>query len=204
MSKKNKKNSHQSGIDSGVLIAIIGLISAIVLALINYPPFQKWWDTKLNPTATSIPPATEIIIIEISETPTLMAGFTSTPAIIETPTVNLINTVTLTPITQQVMHAKLSTNAYDGKAPLVATFNAYDSFVEIVGGEDLYCTNHNACQYTWDVRLNGKTIFGPTSGEGTFTYRFENRGEYTVVVNVCRGKGSGQICGYSAVVIKLR
>ena len=117
------------------------------------------------------------------------------------------NTPTFTPTSTQppspsVMTAQIVSNYSEGKIPLAVTFNASSSFVTYPDGSVETCEFANVCTYTWDVReKNGGTIHGPEVGGGKFSYTFTKKGEYTVVVYVCRG----QACNFAAAsVIVLR
>jgi hypothetical protein len=193
--KKNNESTAKPGIDSGVWIAIIGLIGTITVALIAFPPIQTWWNNRLNPTPTPIFFATETFTPSAIEIPIFTLEITSTASPTETIQPTSTETPTLT-LSTQVMMAQLTTNASEGKVPFTVNFNAKSSYVDVQGGDDLFCTFENVCTYTWSVRLDGNNVYGPTLGGSAFSYTFSSKGSYIVVVNVCRGK-TQDICNFA-------
>lgn len=194
MSGKNRRN--RKGLDPTIIVAVIGLISTVTVTLLNLPAIQNWWNNKLNApsvsaTSTSMvePPAafpsethTELPVTGLAPFPT------DTPFPSETPT-QLTNTGKMT--------AQLTYNYATGNAPLVVTFNAHSSYLSYQDGAIETCEFSNVCNYSWDVRQGSTPIYGPESGGGIFSYTFAKKGDYTVVVYVCRGG----ICNFAAVSI---
>lgn len=98
------------------------------------------------------------------------------------------------------MIAQLAYNYASGPAPLTVTFNAKTSYVLYPDGTIENCEFKNVCQYSWDVRKDGALIHGPELGGSLFSYTFAKKGNYTVVVYVCRGK----ICHFASAAITVR
>lgn len=193
--KKKHESKAKSGIDSGVLIAIIGLIGTITVALIAFPPIQNWWNNRLNPTPIPIFFITETFTPSVPETPIFTLEFTSTTSPTETIMPPFIETPT-TITNSQTMFPQMTASASEGKVPFTVNFNAKGSYVDVQGGDDLFCTFENVCNYTWSVRLDGNNVYGPTLGGSAFSYTFSSKGSYIVVVNVCRGK-TQEICNFA-------
>lgn len=201
---KSRKSSKPSPrIHPTVWVAIVGLIGTVIVAFMNFPPFENWLDAKLNPTPTIT--ATP----KIAETQTLAAteNRTSTPEILPSPTF----TQTPEPIppsptfenvttANETMSVQLTSSSSEGRAPFLVNFNAKNSYVSRTDGTTLTCIERNVCNYTWSVRFDGKTIYGPTLGDSVFSYTFQKKGQYVVIAYVCRGKA----CSYSAVNIVAR
>lgn len=185
--------------DTAIAVAIIGLIGTIIVGFMSFSPLVNWLNAKLTPSPTpsavgTIPPPvldtpTEIptisTILNSTDTP---ITFTNTPA---TPTLESQN---------EFMTVLLTASANEGRAPLTVNFNARNSFITFSDHSTSTCINQNVCSFGWDVRLDGITITGMIQGEGVFSYRFEKRGDYLVVVNVCRG----DTCNYSAASVKVK
>ncbi|GMV33574.1 MAG: hypothetical protein DCC59_00540 [Chloroflexi bacterium] len=202
MSNKNKKKGQK--VDPAVMAAIITLIGTLVTLLVTYEPIKNWWNTRLNSTPTLIPTvsATDASLVVPSETPARESNFTPTPGITETiaPSPAIISTFTDVPDIG-VMTAQIASNYYDGRAPFTATFRAGTSFVIYPDGRVETCEFAHVCSYTWDVReKNGSTIYGPEAGGKEFAYNFTKRGEFIVVVYVCRG----QACSFTAANVTAR
>lgn len=178
-----------------IWVAVIGGMVSIVLAVLGFPPLINYLNTKWNSIPTLIPtPALSPIPSEsptIENLPNLIFTETLTPFLTETPS------SVASPNETGVMKAQIVYFYGTGKAPLQGTFKADSSFVSYSDGTSLDCAFKNVCSFTWDVRLDGKTVYGPIAGESAFSYTFQKRGNYMVVVYVCRGG----VCNFSAVNI---
>lgn len=194
---KNKRRENPNAV---IWAAVITGIVTIIVTILGFPPLIAKLDAVWNPTPTisATPVSTE------TPTPSSIVSPTETPVLtIATPPAN---TPTEMPIPTQppgngTMIAQITTNAYDGRAPLRATFRAGSSYVTFTDGSVETCEFAHVCSYTWDVReKNGAIIHGPELGGSEFSYEFSRRGEFIVVVYVCRG----QACNYTSVSITTR
>jgi hypothetical protein len=190
----------RKGLDKSVMVAMLGLIGTLLVALLGMPFIQNWWDNQVNAINTPIP-TTEIIQIVPSETLTIVSNFTPSLTLTDTPFTppTLPPTFSPTPAAG-VMTAQITYNYSNGKAPLHVTFKAFSSFVTYPDGGVETCEFKNVCAYTWDVRKDGAVILGPVSGGGEFSYTFSKGGDYTVVVYVCRGEA----CNFSAASVTVK
>lgn len=196
MPGKNRRN--RKGLDPTIVVALIGLVGTITVTLLNLQAIQTWWDNRLNATAVPVMP-TGIVDTSnpiSSETPTEIPVIDPAPLITETS----FPSETPTLISLATMNAGLVYNYATGKPPLQVTFNAHSSYLSFPDGTTETCEFSNVCSYTWEVRQGSTPIYGPATSEGKFAYTFQNSGEYTVVVTVCRGS----ICNYAAAGINVR
>ena len=178
-----------------IWVAIITGIVSITLGILGFPPLITYLNSQLNNTPTPHP--TQPIPPILSETPTTSVIATFQETLTVTPTLTAIPTITLIP-TNGSMNAQISYNYSTGNAPLNTSFNAHSSFVSYPDGQKVECKFENVCTYLWDVRTKeGKVISGPTQGSADFSYTFSKKGEYMVVVYVCRG----EVCNFSAATI---
>jgi len=95
------------------------------------------------------------------------------------------------------MHVVLNPSRTSGNRPLEVIFDARDSFFVAPDREQFDC---GACDYFWQIRKDGVTVYGPQNENGKFIYTFEARGTYYVSVYVCRS-GSTTDCNGSGVQI---
>jgi len=121
----------------------------------------------------------------------------STPVSCETPTPELPATPTSDP--GLGMHVILLANQTSGNRPLEVRFDARNSYFIAADGTRFNC---GACQYFWQIRKDGVTIFGPKEENGNFTYTFGAKGTYYVSVYVCR-TGSTTDCNGSGTEINV-
>lgn len=191
---------------STLVVAFFTLIGGIITAFIASPLLLEYLRQHPLTTPTHIPtnigtgtpflietiPATTIILP--SETPFQSPTIPSTDMLAPPPT--------LTPaLSTGAMIAQITTNAYEGRAPLRVTFRADSSHVTFPDGSVETCKYAHVCSYTWDVReQNGPIIHGPVTGGSEFSYEFSKRGVFMVVVYVCRG----QACGFTSVTVTTR
>lgn len=93
------------------------------------------------------------------------------------------------------MDVQLSADITGGKAPLNVHFDARSSFFRDAQGDIFNCA---VCNYTWYVYNSDFTVINDPkrSNNGTFSFKF-GKGDYRVVVKVCRGQGETD-CGYGA------
>ena len=191
---KTEKNN------ASIWVAIITGVVSITLGILGFPPLVTYLNAQWNNTPT--PQPTEAIFLVPSETPVFSILTIATPqeTNIVTPTITTTPTSTFEPISG-VMNAQISYNYSTGNAPLNVSFNAHASYVSYPDGQKVECQFENVCTYTWDVRTKeGKTISSPTGGPAEFSYTFSKKGEYMVVVYVCRG----DVCNFSAANIVVK
>ena len=192
--KTNKDNSKIQ-----LWIAVVGGLVTIIVALFNFPPFQRLFEPVLSPTVVptvaSISTLTSTVTVTFTETPSLplpTETFTPVPAL-ATDTATLIPTASLPTGMQVKFSASLST----GRAPLKVKFDARDSFFIDTAGNIFPC---GACTYSWQVREGSTNLYGPEKGNGNFEFTFGKRGTFYVSVYVCRS-GSLTDCGGSGTQI---
>lgn len=194
MSGKNKKA--KNGLDPAVIVAFITVTGTLLVALLNYEPLKIWWNARLNPTPTSS--FIETFTPSPPELPTEATSSIVPPIFVESVTPFLTDTPVATqPLDIGEMIAQLSYNYAIGNTPLTVTFNAQSSYVSYQNGTIDNCEFKNVCSYSWDVRQGSTPIYGPESGGSVFSYTFGKKGNYTVVVYVCRGA----ICNFAAASI---
>lgn len=197
----NKHNKTKAKIDPTIWVAIIGAIATLTVTVIGLPALGTWLNAKLNPTPTVFNSPTIIPYPSVTPFLNIPTELSATPLPINIGDIIPIDTVTSTPeATTEVMTVILTSSANDVKGPKSINFNARDSFISRSNGTTLSCIEKNVCSYTWDVRLNGAIIFGPVQGGSAFSFNFGKKGQYTVVVYVCRGN----TCNYGAANVKVR
>lgn len=187
--------NRRKGLDPTIVVALIGLVGTITVTLLNLQAIQTWWDNRLNATAVPVTP-TGIVDTSnpiSSETPIEIPVIDPAPLITETS----FPSETPTLISLATMNAGLVYNYATGKVPLQVTFNAHSSYLSYQDGTIETCDFSNVCSYSWEVRQGSTPIYGPESGGSVFSYTFGKKGNYTVVVYVCRGA----ICNFAAASI---
>lgn len=188
----------KKGTETQVWIALIGALSAIIIAIINSQTIVGWiLRPTATPTATVSTPLTDtpISVVLPVVTNTLPVS-TDTLAAIE-PTLTL-TIATETPSLPIGMHVRLYADRTSGKALLEVRLDARDSFLRAPGGE-IYGCKSGACNYTWQVYAGGQRVGKPEENStGTFRYRFGRKGSYVITVWVCRGGGSSDCNGSGA------
>lgn len=191
-------------IDPAVMVAIIGLTGTLITVLLGFEPIKHWWENQLNPP--TVPVSTAMPNTETTEPAPKTAepvAPSSNPPVTDASTITppaATSTWTLPPASG-VMTAQIVYNYGVGNAPLTTTFNASSSSVAHPDGKVETCEFAHVCTYSWDVRnKNGAVIHGPEVGESKFSYTFAKKGEYTVVVYVCRG----QACNFASANVTVK
>jgi hypothetical protein len=195
------RSDNKKGIEATIVVALIGAISAIVIALINSQTIMSWL---LRPTSTPsmvpTPVASTISQTFPSETPIRVIDL---PLITNTPQPTVTPSPTLPPVTETPtlvlgMHVRLYADKTSGKAPLRVKLDARDSFLQAPGGQ-IYGCKSGACNYSWEVYSGGQKI-GRTerNSSGTFQYTFGQKGLYFITVVVCRGQENTDCNGSGA------
>lgn len=183
---------------------VIGLVITAIVAPIALLIANKIIDTTQTATPSTYGTGTLTLPPVEGDTPTMETIPVDDPTAtsVAAPSLVMTETPTLTPIPLTgVMIAQIKANYLEGKAPLRATFRAGSSYLSFPDGSTETCEYANVCSYTWDVReKNGATIHGPELGGSEFSYEFSRRGEFIVVVYVCRG----QACSFTSVSITTR
>ena len=130
--------------------------------------------------------------IELAESNQLPCGTEET-----TPLIPITNDPTAAPTVglPTGMDVQLVADITSVKAPLNVHFDARSSFFRDAQGDIFNC---GVCNYTWYVYNSDFTVINDPkrSSNGTFSFKF-GRGDYRVVVKVCRGQGETD-CGYGA------
>lgn len=196
-SGRSRSQGNKKGIDPTVLVALIGAISAIIIALINSERIAGWL---FGPTSTPIvtpSPVPGSTDTSPSMTTTLSSTNTMESTIIPayTETIVALPTLTETPSLFIGMHVRVYADRTSGKTPLRVKLDARDSFLRAPGGE-IYGCRGGACIYTWEVYSGGQRIGKPAeNSSGTFQYSFNKKGLYFITVVVCRGNESSDCNG---------
>ena len=135
-------------------------------------------------TATKYPTTTPIIVV-----------VTSTEAPVTPPTPTLTptpqNTATASPSPEpkvDTMTAVLQATRLTGKAPLTVNFDARTSQAEFAEGGSVPCGNNPSCSYAFTIYRDSKVVERISNNTGLLPYTFNNKGQYSVNVNVCRGE----------------
>lgn len=197
MAKKKNSQNEENNQNTAIWVAIIGGIVSIILAILAFPPLTDLINSKWNPTPTPIPTDTSIpsetasVRLEDTFTPNPINFSTQSPT--DVPTSTLENN-------KEFMTVILIASANEGRMGSTVNFNARDSYVTFPDATTSTCINQNVCTFQWDVRLDGLTIYGPVQNGNTFSYKFEKKGSYTIVVFVCRGNA----CNYSAASVTIK
>jgi hypothetical protein len=182
-----------------IITGLITLAGVIVTALLA-PIALEIVRHRLSATATPAPIAVETI----APIPASFATDSSDlllPIFTETIPPSPANPPTPTPqAAAETMTAQLTFSSSAGNAPLLVNFNARNSYLTRANQPTLTCIEKNVCSYTWSVRMGGTTIYGPSLGDSAFSYTFQKKGEYTVVVTVCRGDA----CNFAAASISVK
>ncbi len=174
-----KKPKETGWFNATVAVAIIGALSAVIIAIINAP----WLLSFLPPTPTPIVavtltgPATEVP----NPTPTVFEVFTFPPPSdvpSQPPSTLSLNEVLWVTV-------DLTASLTSGKAPFKVKFNADNSTFQLGSGEVISCNATRSCIFTWTIHSDGK-IDPFQTPDGRMEYPFTVRGNYVVVVTVCR------------------
>ena len=202
----NEKKTRE--IKPEVWVAIITGITGILIALFSFPPFIALFQREETPIPvaafsetplfTSSPEAlyTDTPVFTLTET----ASFTPLPSLTSTSTITPIPSETATLPPQPILIVKLEANKTSGKAPLPVKLDARASYMTELDGQTYVCRN-GPCYYTWKVYSNGQQIGKSVTGSGgTFDYKFNKKGIYTITVWVCRGR-DGVDCAGSGMQI---
>jgi hypothetical protein len=181
-----------------IIVALFTLISACVTAFFASPFLLEIYKDTFEDTPTPTLPVETFLPFPIptDATPYIEISKTDIPTV----TAEITQEISVTSTPSAMMIPQLRFSASEGKAPLSVNFNAEGSFVDVKGGADLLCNFENVCQYTWSVRLGSTMMYEPTLGGSKFSYTFQKKGEYVVVLTVCRGEA----CESTAVVITVR
>lgn len=206
MSKKKDKEVEPAKpkIDATIVVALIGAIVTITVALINRLPSSPTATpvspSPLSPTNTTQP---ETVIPNPTFTETLT--FTSTPTETFTPTITLTPippTLTFTsipglPIGMQVI---VVANPPSGKKPLKVNIDARGSFLRAANGDIFEC-KHGACSYTWYLTIPGGQSVKQPEKDGYIDFTFEKKGSYYINVYVCQGSDVANCASGGTTVI---
>jgi len=179
-----------------IIVALFTLISACVTAFFASPFLLEIYKATFEDTPTPTLPVETFLPFPTDATPYIEISETDIPTV----TAEMTQEISVTSTPGAMMIPQLRFSASEGKAPLNVNFNAEGSFVDVKGGADLLCNFQNVCQYTWSVRLGSTMVYEPAFGGSKFSYTFQKKGEYVVVLTVCRG----EFCESTAVVITAR
>ena len=199
--KRRRKPNTEKAITVQIVLAIISAITAIVIALLGFPPLIQWLQPEPSPTlvftATSSPAPTETVVpVTETSSPTASPSPTSTVTI----TVTASETITLTPAPALIVFIENDRSA--GRPPLTVNFDARDSYLIASDGQQYYCRN-GACNYTWKVVSDGQKLEkSQLNSSGKFQYTFGKRGRYLISVWICRGKDAVN-CGGNGIYIEI-
>ena len=201
---KKEKSAKQKKIDATIIVALIGAITTIIVALISRPPS--------SPTATPVspsplPPTNTTQPETVTPSPTFAETLipTSEPSETFTPTITFTlipPTSTLTPIPglPTGMQVIVVANPPSGKKPLKVTIDARDSFLRAANGDIFEC-KHGACSYTWYLTIPGGQSVKQPEKDGYINFTFEKKGNYYINVYVCHGADNPTCASGGTVVI---
>lgn len=194
-----EKTSNSDKSNTPIWVALISGLVSITLAILAFQPLVTYFNNQWNATPTSIASPTTSTPI-FTETPTEIITITTT----DTPVSIIVPSDTPSISSPQVsgtMNPQIIYNYSTGSAPLTVSYNAQSSFVSYPDGRIEDCSFKNVCFFQWDVRQSdGSIIFGPVQGNGIFSHTFQKKGEYTVVVYVCRG----DVCNFTGANVLVR
>lgn len=204
MTKRLKTNTTKE--DPTVKVAKItqvGVVVGLIITALVAPIVVTIANKVINADPTPTPTFKSITTAEIP----FSSIETQTPVLNITPMDTVVQGTFPAPITNtpdslvaEIMNVQLNFSSSSGKAPLTVNFNAKSSYVSRSDGTILTCAEKNVCSYTWDVRAGNTSISGPISGDGVFSYTFQKKGGYLVVVYVCRGV----VCNFSTASISVK
>ena len=197
---KHEPNNEKRRVDPTILVALIGAIGTIIVALLNSSLIEKWLLSDPTPTLTmTVSP----------NTPWLLEYSTATPIVIqathtwETPAAppTFTPTADSTPATAgHQMSVVLQSSLDEGKAPLKVNFDARESFVTFADGGPSVCGMNRFCSYDFEVYCNSKFIKRMSNNDGLLSYNFGAKGIYFVSVYVCRG----EVCDDDGVTVDVK
>lgn len=192
---KKEKSAKQKKIDATIIVALIGAITTIIVALISRPPS--------SPTATPVspsplPPTNTTQPETVTPSPTFTEAFTLT----FTPTESLTPTFTFTPNSDLPigMQVKVTADPSRGRPPLTVRLDARDSYLRAPNGDIFECRN-GACKYTWYLTVTGGQPEELDSKSGFIQLTFDRRGTYYINVYVCHGSDNPTCNSGGAIVI---
>lgn len=203
-----KKKTTKRKLNTPIIVALIGAVSVIVAAWLGSPIIGRLFPT---PAPSSTPTPT----VYVSETPTLPQATleSETPILPQAPLESVTPTFVFTDIplptftaspppdeAEEEMTVVFFGNPLDGKVPLRVNFNARESFVTFPDGSTIACGTTRLCDYTFKVVLNGTTVATDSNTDGLYSYKFGKKGQYIVMVTVCRD----ETCGGSRVTVNVR
>ncbi len=199
ITKKKKKHGTNRAVWIPIWAAAITALAAIIGAIFNSPVLIKWLELRQTPSPTTAPlaspmPATQVI------SPTDPIA-TSTPDIFETATfVPPTNSPVFTPTISNLsagMRVIINASRTSGKAPLNVNFNAGGSYLLTDDGTVIKC---GACSFFWSIRLGANFIYGPEKKDASFSFTFQKKGSYFVIVKVCRNS-EAEVCNSTGIYI---
>lgn len=201
-----KKKTTKRKPNTQIIVAVIGAVSIIVAAWLGSPIIERLFPTNAPSSTPTIfvseTPTLPLATLE-SETPILPQATleSDTPTFVFTDTP--LPTITVSPppdVAEEQMTVVFFANPLDGKAPLRVNFNARESFVTLPDGNIIACGATRLCDYTFTVLSGGNVVKTDGNTDGLYSYKFEKRGQYVVMVTVCRD----QTCGGSRVTVTVR
>ena len=199
--KRRKKLNSEKAITVQIVLAIISAVTAIIIALLSFPPLiqrlQPEPSSTLAFTSTSSPdPTNTPIPVTETSSPTVSPSSTNTITI----TVAPLETITLTPAPALIVFIENDRSA--GRPPLTVNFDARDSYLIASDGQQYPCRN-GTCNYTWKVVSDGQKLEkSQLNSSGKFQYTFGKRGKYLISVWICRGKDAIN-CGGNGIYIEV-
>ncbi len=203
MGQGQQTNSgNEKGWSVPIWVAVITGLVTIIAALIGLMGTMIATWANAHPTVSSLETNSAIITVVVSsyEVPTQLPAPSATSILVPTVTPTIAQVVATD--SSLGMHVILTTNRTSGNRPLQVVFDARNSFFVAPDGSQFDC---GACEYYWEVRKDGQTLFGPSKEPGNFMYTFGARGTYYVSVYVCRsGNTTIENCGGSGVPITVQ
>lgn len=181
--------------------AVITAVATITVALLSSPVIIKWLDLRHSPSPTAAPSASQAPVIQVTNSvePTVSNTQTAEAIPSNTPPPSTVSPE-LTPTLSSLapgMRVIITASRTSGKAPLNVNLNAGDSYLLTEDGKVVKC---GACSYTWSIRLGANFIYGPEKKDANFSFTFQKKGSYFVIVKVCRN-AENEVCGSTGTYV---
>ncbi len=175
----SRKAPHQSeekkeSKTNATIVAVIVALTPILVAIISSPIWLELLKRQSTPTPTPT------IASTATETAIPATATDTSVPVATVPTDFSIPGV-------GILFGNLTASRTSGKAPLKVNFNASGSYLQYNSGDSMYCKIAHSCTFSWNIYLGETLIKAPFNTDtGNLTYTFSNRGDYVVVVTVCR------------------
>lgn len=196
---KREPDNEKRRVDPTVLVALIGTIGAIIVALLNSPLLEKLFLPAPTPTLTMTVSPNTPWLLEYSTHAPIVVQVTRTW---ETPAAppTLTPTAGSTPATAGQMFVALQSSLDEGKAPLKVNFDARSAYVKLADGSLSDCGTNRFCSYEFTIQCESNFVTKVNNTDGLLSYTFGSKGKYFVTVYVCRGEA----CAADGLTVNVR